>query len=237
MDFWQKSYNFNFFDKINWISSNEFYFLGSTNLKNTNIFYGKINDNVCKFSNFIMPFSLINFNQKNIFNLTLSYDNNLFAFIAKDEFEQLHIFIYDLNRNEIIKLVKIQNNTDLIWSEKNDKLYYYENNTIYSINLNGVKDLVLSETKNIYKLLSYPKQKYKFIYITSQNNNYYIYLKNMDNIGQGDLLFNIQDLKDILLYHNSDFLYYENFKGEIFSYNLNTTDNKLILSEASLLRL
>ena len=230
--------NFSTFQNVNWINEEKFYFLASTNQKTTNIFIGQLNENNrWSFKKLYFPDDFLYLNEKNVYSLSLSYNKKLMAFIVKDPINQKYISIWDLNNNKIKKLIPVKNIPTLIWSENNKDLYYYEDNFIYSINLEGAKNFVISQSKPVYQLAYYPKHKYKFIYIASLNDYFFVHIKNIDYIGEGNFLFNAMNLKNISLYQKSDLIYYNNTDNEIYYYNIQNTEIKKILNNASLYKL
>ena len=233
-----QEYNFSAFQNINWVNEEKFYFLSSTNQKIINIFKAQLNENKeWSFKRLYFPDDYLYLNEKNIYSLSLSYNKKLLAFIAKDSLNHKYVFIWDLNNSKIKKLVPTRKTSRLIWSENNTDLYYYENYFVYSINLNGAKNLVISQSKPVYQLIYYPKYKHKFIYITSLDDYFYVHLKNIDYIGEGNFLFNAMNLKNASLYQKSDLLFYDNKDNEIYCYNLQNTEIRKILNNASLYKL
>ena len=233
-----QKYHFSAFQDVNWVNEEKFYFSSSTNQKTVNIFAAQLNeDNKWDFERMSFPDDHLFLNEKDIYSLSISYNKKLLAFIAKDQFNRKYIFTWDLNNNIIKKLIPAKKISKLIWSENNMDIFYYENFYIYSINYDGAKTLVISQNKPIYQLVYYPKYKYKFIYITSPDDYFFIHLKNIDYIGEGNFLFNARDLKNAFLYQKSDLLYYDTIENEIYYYNIQNTEIKKILDNASLYKL
>jgi hypothetical protein len=245
MDFVEKpegEYSFSRFESVNWIDEKSFYFLSSTNSKDKSIFLAKLNDdNEWSFQNIYIPDFFVLLEKNNIEYISLSHNKNLLAFIARDSVRSKHIFILDLKKKKIKKLVPIKNVSKMIWSENNGDIFYYEisayYNILYSINLNGAKKLIVSQGKRFYDLVDFPKFRYKFFYITTLNDYYFIHMYNIDYIGIGNFLFNVKNLKNAVLFEKSDFFFYDNTNNEIYLYNTKTTEIRKILSNASLIKL
>ena len=243
-EFFNKKYHFSKFNNVNWVNEKKFYFLSSTNTNNkkNNIFIGQLNnEGEWSFERLFIENEFNDLNKGSVYSLSLSYNKNLLSFIASDFDKRKYIYILDLNNNRVKRLVSVKNISELIWSENNKDIFYYERdplfNILYSINSRGAKNLVISQSKNFYTLVCYAKYKYKFFYITSLNDYNFIHIKNIDLPGTGDFLFNVQNLKNAALYQKSDLFYYDNNNNEIYYYNIKTTEIRKILDNASLIKL
>jgi len=116
----------------------------------------------------------------------------------------------------------------------NTTIFYFEDTYLYSINLKKAKQLVVSQDRPFYTLFYYPKYLYKFFYVIYLNNFYFFFMKNIDYLGEGNFLFNIPDLKDIMVYQKSDYIFVDDTHNEIFYYNVKTSEIKKILENSAL---
>ncbi len=231
-------YAFSEFHDINWDDDTSFYFIAYTNKMVTNIFKAKLN------SDDKWSFELIDVRDvfpqedfQSINSLSLSYDKKSLAFIAKNNKNNNHIYIYNLIEKTLKKLISVGKVCDLLWAENNKMIYYNDDNFIYSINYRGAKELVISTGKMIYKLNYHPAYKFKFFYISFLNDYFFINLKNVDYMGAGDFLCNTQNLKDFKPCGNSNLIFFDNDKNMVSYYNVKTTEIKKILDNASLSKL
>ncbi len=238
MDFCSVSYQKikpDFIDQVQWVQTNQFYFLGSTNQSVTNIFFAQQKeDEWCIESVNFWPEEI---NNKTKYSLSLSPSKKYLVFITYDNINVISIYIYHIINKEFKKLAMIKNNSDLIWSEKDNALFYHEDSIIYSIAFSGEKKLVLLDNKKITKMFPNLKQLYKFFYITLWNNVSFINMKNTDLMGPGKTIFQIPSIKDSKISENLDLLFYDNIDNEIFYYDLSTYETKKVLDHASLFRL
>ncbi|MDD5066838.1 MAG: hypothetical protein PHF84_07295, partial [bacterium] len=120
---------------VNWDTAEKFYFLSATNGSATNIFTARYKDEEEWSLDKISFDEYYYLKGKSIYGLSLSWNKNLLAFISRDEYNQLNIFIYNIQKQKVKKLVIIKNLTGMIWSERDDTLFYYEDYYIYAINL------------------------------------------------------------------------------------------------------
>ncbi len=242
MDFYSsfnETYSFSLFKDITWKGTGKFFFIGSTNNKSTNIFQSTLNDeNKWVVEKLDISSAMTFLNEDRIYSLSLSYNQQLLAFIARNPINQLFIYVYDLSNKKIKKMIPVKQISQLIWSENNKNIFFHdEDYFIYSINFRGAKELVVSGGKLMEHLFYHPDQRFKFFYVTQLNEFYFVSLKNIDYVGQGDFLFNTKNLKDLNLFKKSDLMFYDNTSNEIYYYNLKTSEIRKILDNASLLKL
>lgn len=218
--------------KVNWLSTNLFYCLATTNSITTNIFIAQRVDNKWCFQP--LKFTQYTMDEAMKYCLSLSPNKEWLTFISLDSINILNIFAYNIDSKELKKLIMAKSKSDLIWSEKNNRIYFYEDSYIYSISLNGEKKLEIAETYELLKLLPYPKINYKFFYITKWMNSFIVNLKNTDLLGPGDQVFQTYNLRDLTVYENPDIIYFDNRSDEIYYYNISTSETKKILEMAAL---
>lgn len=219
---------------VNWAAEDRFYFLSATNGGATNIFLGRISQRDC----FIepVPLPLEHPAEENLFSLSLSYDGNLLAFISRDPHQRKSLFVFDIKKGRMKRLISMRDTAGLLWSEKSDMLYFFEDYFLYSISLKGEKNLVVSEGKSFSRLLPFPGSRYKFLYVTTLGGYSFVSLKNLDYTGQGDFLFNAAGLKDVAVFKDAGLLFFDNGQNEIMSYHLEKKEIGKIAGNASLFR-
>lgn len=229
---------FSCFQDVNWVDQNQFYFFASTNGQNSRIFKAQLNnENRWIFSGLDFTFIKPEIATMNIYSLSLSYNKKILAFIAGPSLKQSYLYTFNLETKKIRNFISIKSYTDLIWAENNNIIYFFEGNYIYDINFKGAKELVISDNKEFYRLIYHPEKKFKFFYVTKFNDYFFISLKNMDLMGAGDFLCNTQNMKDISIFRDSNFVYYDNSNNEIYFFNNTTKEIKKILDQASLYQL
>ncbi|MBU1075863.1 MAG: hypothetical protein KKH98_01130 [Spirochaetes bacterium] len=241
MDFYSsynQEYKFSPFNDVCWNDAQSFYFLSSTNNLSTNIFFAELNkDEEWVFNKLDLARVIPGIQNENIYSMALSYNKELLAYIARDPVGQMYIYIYNLKQEQNNKLTPVRQKSELVWSENNKNIYFYDDMTIYSINFQGAKELAVSSSKKIYRMKYHPDSKFKFLYILNSDNYFFLYVKNVDYMGAGDFYCNVMNLNDFCKVKGSDLLFYDNTGNEIYYFNTKTSEIRKIIDHASLYKL
>ena len=211
-----------FIKSVEWLDNNSFLAIGKNYEYENAIFkvYLKSDDEI--FYTFLDSLLI-----DNCLQFSLSHNKKFLAIFRED----FGIWILNLENFEFKNIINLdeQYNISLIWNEDDSSIFYNSKNIIFNIDLNGFNKIVLVETDNIDKIYQSPEKKFKLYYTIKKDNKTLIFLKDIDKVGRGEFLFSVDFLKD-LFFISDKILFYDTYKNEIYSIDLESLESKLIFN-------